>query len=78
MYLLCLSVCPSVYLFTMCVSCQRSLEECIESHELVLIGGCELPCGSWGSNKSPLQEQKVSLNAITPEVGSFMRKENNQ
>lgn len=46
-------------------------EEGIRSFGSAVTGGCELPCGSWESNWSPLKKQPVLLIAkqsLQPQV----------
>jgi hypothetical protein len=45
--------------------CPRRSEEDINSPEAGATDRCELPCGYWGLNRGPLQEQPVLLTAET-------------
>jgi hypothetical protein len=62
-----LFVCLLIYLFnvcegSVCVHAYR-LEKGIGSHRATVIDSCELPCGCWGLNSGPLEEQPILLTA---------------
>jgi hypothetical protein len=43
--------------------CPERPEEGVEFPRIGVIAGCELPCGCWGLNPGPLEEQPVLLTA---------------
>jgi hypothetical protein len=48
-------VCVCIYIHCSCLqTCQKRASDPV-------IGGCELPCGSWELNSGPLEEESVFL-----------------
>lgn len=61
-----MNVLPTYMYCTICVYYLQKSEKPVGSTGNGITDGCELLCGHWESNPSPLQEQQVFLTAEPP------------